>query len=241
MRTDNVTIHKFEYRGYKVEIIEGAGYVKGSYYCYSYKSDKSNSFSCDNKNPADLDEMIEYVKKELDKRPVFVPQKPYDKADKIDITKDVESKRRSIINEFEKQYFKETELVKWVIELPAECFDIKNCDIHYFPRLFQCNTPDHYGYEIWFKCTIIYKETDREILDYLVKTFKKFDFKPVYNNLSYMDDTFDLCKNSYFTSETNYQIRTDHPMHGNKQVSFYLNPDYAELILGNIDQPPNID
>lgn len=239
MRTENTTIHKFEYRGYQVRIIEGAGYVKGSPYCWEYKSENMSSFSIHN-CPSDFDEMIEFVKKELDRSPVFVPQQPYDKKDYIDVTKDVESKRRSIINEFEKQYFKQIEMVKWAIDLPAECFDIKHCDIHYFPRLLQCNTPEHYGYEIWFKCTIIYKETDREILDYLVKVFKKFEFKPVYNNLSYMDDTFDLCKNSYFTIESDYLIREDHPMHGNKQVSFYLNPDYTELILGN-NPPINID
>src|SRR3989304_176993 len=101
-----------------LEIIEGAGYTKGKPYCWSYKTEGVRSFNGSDNNPNDYNEMIAFVKKELDGKPECIWIKPYDRNNKpkvFSLTDDIETKRRFLINDFEKQGFKDCEGVKWVI------------------------------------------------------------------------------------------------------------------------------
>ncbi len=227
MRKDNTPIHKFEYRGYKVEIIEGAGYEKGKPYCWSYKSEGVRSFSTHN-CPSDFDEMVDFVKKELDRMPECVWIKPYDrnnKPKKFNLTDDIETKRRFIINDFEKQFFLDCEGVKWVINFPAECLDMRGySSLRYYPRIIQFG-----GFEIWFEFNAEYNPKDKDyVLSVLTETFKKMECKPIFNDGNMMFQSFDLEHNSYFSEEYNLEIRESHPRYGNKYVKFYINPDYTD-------------
>lgn len=228
MRTENVVIEKFEYRGYKVEIIEGTGYIKGKPYCWSYKTEGVCSFNGSDNNPTDYDEMIAFVKKELDGKPECIWIKPYDRNNKpkiFSLTNDIETKRRFIINDFEKQFYSDCEGVKWVINLPAECLDMSGyCSLRYYPRLIQ-----HNGFEIWFEFNLEYNPKDKDYaLKFLAETFKKMECKPVFNDGNMYWQHFNLNHNSYFTDEYDLEIRDDHPRHGNKYVKFFINPDYTE-------------
>lgn len=234
MRTENTIIEHFEYRGYKVEIIEGVGHDKGKPYCWSYKTEGVNCFSGSNSNPTDYNEMIDFVKKQLDMMPECVWVKPYDRNNKpnvFSLTDDVETKRRFLINDFEKKGFKDCNGVKWVIELP-KLSEIKNySSLRYYPRIIQ-----HKGFEMWFEFNLEYKPTDKYfILNFLEETFKKLECKPIFNDGNIYLQNFDLNHGSYFTDEYDLKIREDHPRHGNKYVKFFINPDYTEPNKLNYD------
>lgn len=224
----NKTINEFEYRGYRVSIIEGAGYVKGSPYCWSYKEECCSCFSGSDGNPTDFNEMIAFIKSELDKRPECIWTKPYDRNNKpavFNLTDDIKTKRRFIIDDFEKQFFRECEGVRWVINFPIECLDMQGyASLRYYPKLIQ-----HNGFEIWFEFNVEYDPRDKDYaLNFLVETFKKLECKPVFNDGYAQWQVFNLKHNSYFSEEYDLEIREDHPRHGNKYVKFYINPDYTE-------------
>lgn len=226
MRTDNVPIHKFEYRGYKIEIIEGVGYKKGDHYCWGYETEGSSSFNCDPDNPSDFNEMIAFIKKNLDDRPECIWIKPYDRNKKpknFSLTDDIETKRRFIINDFEKHLFKDCRGVKWVINFP-EIENVKGyCSLRYYPKIIQ-----HRGFEIWFEFNFEYSPKDKDrALKLLKDTFEKMECRPLFNDGNMAWQSFYLNDNSYFTEEFDLEIRSNHPRHGNKYVKFYINPDYT--------------
>lgn len=74
MRTENIAIHSFEYRGYKCAVVEGVGYVKGDPYCLYYSKDiwfeekgnYSSSFNASPENPCELNEAIKKLKSDVD-------------------------------------------------------------------------------------------------------------------------------------------------------------------------------
>ncbi len=160
--------------------------------------------------------------------PECVWWKPYDRNNQpkvFKLTEDIETKRRFIINDFEKQFFVDCDGVKWVINLPAECLDMRGyCSLRYYPKIIQ-----HKGFEIWFEFNLEYNPIDKDYaLSFLAETFKKLECKPVFNDGNPFRQIFNLNYNSYFSEEYDLEIRESHPSHGNKYVKFYINPDYLD-------------
>ena len=173
--------------------------------------------------------MIAFVKTELDKKPECIWIKPYDRNNSpkvLNLTTDIDTKWKFLINDFEKQSFKDIHLVKWAIEFPEQFLKTVNgnSSLRSYPKFIQ-----HNGFEIWFEFTVTYRPENRDsTLNLLKETFENLECKPVLNDGNIWWQVFNLEHNSFFTEEIDLDIRETHPLYGNKCVSFYINPDYTD-------------